>query len=146
MATTTKSKKLTTEQYKELLSGERKEIRIDLSPSALTGKWDTIVKRIKKLVDDSEIEGDWTIKNTKVQGYSRYDYRTGRYTGGDGYKYYIIGYRDYTDAEIEVLGAKLLADKVRREARELRERKKNIAQYNKVAAKLGLDPLVEPEA
>lgn len=142
MATTTKSKpkKFTVEQYKELLKGEKKEITIELPISALSGSLDTFVKRVKAAVDNSEIEGSYTLSfaDQVYGGYAGY----GRPRRNSKPKRVVIkGSRPYTDAEFEVLGPKLVATKAARDAKAAKQRAANVAKFNALAEKLGVEAL-----
>jgi hypothetical protein len=138
-ATATKATKLTSAQYKELLGDTKKEIKLDLKKSELTGKLDTIVKRLQKKVDESEITSDWKIISASGSSYYSYSYRRYEKTPD----FYIVGYRPYTDDEIEKQGATLLRRKLAAEERAEKQRAANVRKFNKLAETLGVETITE---
>lgn len=134
MATATK-KKRSLDELKKLIGDTKKKIEAEVPASALSGTAETVVKKLAKIATDSEIVGAWTIKHhAGVNSYYSYQRKAPRTT--------ISGFRPYTDAEIEVLGEKILADKAKAEAAAAKVRAAAVKKFNALAAKLD-QPLLD---
>lgn len=121
--------KLTVDEIRAKLGDFKKVDSVEVPLSSLTGNLEEVIKSLKRRLSNSNLEKPKLVKRMVSQG---------RYRNSTE-KWLIEGERDYTDAELEAEGMRLIAKVDRERAKREAERLKKVEQFNRLAGDLGLD-------
>jgi hypothetical protein len=126
---------MTVAEIRAKIGDAPKEILIKINDSDLHGTLKEITARLNEVAKRNNLTGEWQVGKRSVKTGGRY--------GHSVTNLYMIGFRPYTDAEIEKEGPRLVKKIEAAEARAAAKRKKEIQEFNTRARKLGQPTIPE---